>query len=168
MKKLLGVAMAAGLMAAGTAAFGEVSLEQAKQIALERAGVAADAGAVFTKAHRDFDDGREVYDLEFWAGDSEYELDVDAATGQVTEFEVEQHPRAWNEGALVSLDEAKGIALAKVGLKASDVRFKKARTDRDDGRPVYEIEFVSGGTEYEFDIDAATGAILEFDTDTDD
>lgn len=30
---------------------------------------------------------------------------------------------------------------------------------------VYEIEFVVNGMEYEFDIDAATGAILEFDAD---
>lgn len=168
MKKLLGMAMAAGLMLAGTGARGEVSLEQAKQIALERAGVAADAGAAFTKAHRDSDDGRAVYDLEFRVGDKEYELDVDAATGAVTEFEVERHRRALDEGVAISLDEAKGIALAKTGLKAEDVRFKKARLDRDDGRKVYEIEFLSGGMEYEFDIDAATGAILESDTDLDD
>lgn len=165
MKKLLGVAVVAAMAAAG--AWADVTLEQAKQIALEKAGVAAD-GAVFAKAHRDFDDGRAVYDLEFWAGGREYELDVDAATGDVTEFEVEEHRRARSEGAAVSLEEAKGIALARVGLKADEVRFKKAYLDRDDGRKAYDIEFAANGLEYEFDIDAATGAILDFDTDRED
>ena len=57
------------------------------------------------------------------------------------------------------------IALAKVGMKEEDVKFTKQHLDKDDGRTVYEIEFVVNGMEYEFDIDAATGAILEFDAD---
>ena len=38
----------------------------------------------------------------------------------------------------------------------------------DNGRPVYEIEFRVNGMEYEFDIDATSGAILDFDADLDD
>ena len=53
-------------------------------------------------------------------------------------------------------------------MKEEDVRFKKAHADRDDGRNVYEIEFTVNGMEYEFDIDAASGTILDFDADIDD
>ena len=38
---------------------------------------------------------------------------------------------------------------------------KKNHLDEDDGRLVYEIEFVVKGMEYEYDIDAATCAITE-------
>ncbi|MDD6933236.1 MAG: PepSY domain-containing protein, partial [Eubacteriales bacterium] len=44
-----------------------------------------------------------------------------------------------------------------------DVTFTKAKLEKDDGVRKYEIEFRKGGTEYEYEIDAATGAILECD-----
>ena len=40
--------------------------------------------------------------------------------------------------------------------------------DRDDGRLVYEIEFHVGRTEYDYEIDAASGTVLKADMDTDD
>ena len=84
------VAMMAVLMTAGAMAQGSVSLEQAKQTALERAGVKA--GEVrFNKAHQDWDDGRMVYELEFWKGNTEYDVDSDAATGRVRDFDVDHH-----------------------------------------------------------------------------
>ena len=67
--------------------------------------------------------------------------------------------------AEVSIEQARQIALAKVGQKESEVRMTKAHQDTDDGCRVYEIEFAANGMEYEFDIDAASGAILEFDAD---
>ena len=41
----------------------------------------------------------------------------------------------------------------------------KAHLDNDDGRLEWEIEFVSGGMEKEFDMDAHTAAVLEMDID---
>ena len=37
--------------------------------------------------------------------------------------------------------------------------------DNDNGRLEWEIEFVEGGMEYEFDIDARTSAVLDMDID---
>ena len=37
------------------------------------------------------------------------------------------------------------------------------KLDYDDGRPEYEGKIIYGGTEYEFTIDANTGAIIEWD-----
>ena len=54
---------------------------------------------------------------------------------------------------------AKSAALKHAGLSASNVTFTKAKLD--DGK--YEIEFVSGSAEYEYEIDAATGSVLEYD-----
>lgn len=56
--------------------------------------------------------------------------------------------------------EAKNVALADAGFKASEVEFIKAEFDYDDGFAVYEIDFVKGNKEYEYEIAAKTGKIL--------
>ena len=61
-----------------------------EQVALDYAGVKA-ADATFTKAHRDYDDGRQVYEIEFYANNTEYDMDVDVNTGRVTDFSTEYH-----------------------------------------------------------------------------
>ena len=65
----------------------------------------------------------------------------------------------------ITEDTAKQIALEKAGKTAEQVRFTKAHLDNDDGRLEWEIEFMEGGMEYEFDIDARTSTVLEFDID---
>ncbi len=60
----------------------------------------------------------------------------------------------------IGLDKAKSIALANAGVSAGSVTFSKARLERDDGRMIYDIEFYGNG-EWDYEIDAATGAILD-------
>ena len=70
-------------------------------------------------------------------------------------------------GASITSEQAKEIALNHAGQSASNVYFDKLELDYDDGMQIYEIEFVSGNMEYEYEIDAATGAILEYEWDED-
>ena len=65
----------------------------------------------------------------------------------------------------ITEDAAKEIALEKAGMTTDQVRFTKAHLDNDDGRLEWEIEFVQGGMEYEFDIDARTAAVFDMDID---
>ena len=60
-------------------------------------------------------------------------------------------------------EEAIQVALDRVCLKEEAVTFTKIELDRDDGRQIWEIEFISAGVEYDFDIDARTGNVLEMD-----
>ena len=69
------------------------------------------------------------------------------------------------EQTTLTREDAMKIALDRVGVQENQVRFTKVKLDWDDGRQVYEIEFVYNGTEYEFDIDARSGRILESDRD---
>ena len=64
----------------------------------------------------------------------------------------------------IGVDKAKSIALKDAGVSASSVTFTKAKLDRDDGVAVYEIEFYSGDTEYEYEINATSGAVRERDS----
>ena len=71
-------------------------------------------------------------------------------------------------GNYISADRAKQIALNDAGVKESAAVFLRANLDWDDGRMKYEVEFYSGNTEYDYDIDAVTGAILSSDRDLED
>ena len=68
----------------------------------------------------------------------------------------------------ISVDKAKETAAGHAGLKVADVTFSKAKLDNDDGRLEYEIEFFRDGVEYEYTIDAASGSVLEWESDRQD
>ena len=66
----------------------------------------------------------------------------------------------------ISEEKAKEIALQKAGLTAEDVTFTKIGLDRDDGVWQYEIEFRQDKTEYETDINAVDGTIINWEIDS--
>ena len=69
----------------------------------------------------------------------------------------------------IGIARAREIALQHAGRTAGEVVFVESELGRDDGRLEYEIEFIyrSGSTyiEYDYEIDASTGAILDTDRD---
>ena len=72
-------------------------------------------------------------------------------------------------GGTLTRDEALEKALEHAKLKKEDVDLiKKVELDYEHGRKIYEIEFKKNGYEYEYDVDAETGKILEFTKDLDD
>ena len=65
----------------------------------------------------------------------------------------------------ISVDKAKTVALKQAGLTPAMVTFGKAVLKKDDGKIIYEIEFFTSSHEYEYEIDAYSGAILSQDVD---
>ena len=94
MKKAIATALVMIMMLAlGTTAFAvnaPLTLDQAKQAALSCAGVNV-SDVSFTKAYKGYDDGREVFEIEFYANNTEYDMDVDVLTGRITDFSTEYH-----------------------------------------------------------------------------
>ena len=138
-------------------AAGDVGLEAAKSAALKHAGLSS---ATFTKAERDYDDGRLEYELEFHTDSAAYEVTVDAATGRVLDYEKE-NLRSSTGSTDIGAQAAKSAALRHAGLSEGQVQQLQVEWDNEHGRAVYEVEFKSGGMEYEYVIDAATGSVLE-------
>ena len=83
------------------------------------------------------------------------------ATPAATVAPVTAAPAQNNANGAVTLEEAVDIALKDAGFTAADVNFTKKAQDTDDGVQKYEIEFTNGGYEYDYDINAATGQIIE-------
>ncbi|MBQ9512775.1 MAG: PepSY domain-containing protein, partial [Lachnospiraceae bacterium] len=64
----------------------------------------------------------------------------------------------------INVDDAKLAAAAHANVAhLSNVQYTKAKLERDDGRVIYDIEFYVGNKEYDYEIDALTGAILASD-----
>lgn len=151
----------------------DISLAEAKSIALSNAGVSS-KDAKFTSAHKEYDDGINYYEIDFVTSDYEYEYEI-SIDGKVISYDrdkISAKPAKTTESNVsrkfIGVDKAKEIALKNAGLSADEVRFKKAKLDRDDGLDLYEIEFVCDGVEYEYEINAKTGKIYSHSNEIDD
>ena len=151
----------------GTQDIGE---DAALQAALEAAGI-SEADASRVRVSMDRDDGRVVYDVRFDVDQTEYDYEVLASDGQIVSSDVERRDddgyddddrsRGSNADVAVSREEAIDIALAKVsGATENDIRIE---LDHDDGRYKYEGDIIYERVEYDFEIDANSGDILEWE-----
>ena len=161
----------------------------AQSAALTHAGV-KESDTSYLSCHLEYDDGRvECYEVEFQAGSTQYEYEIGPYDGAVWKAERETRAAVPASGtttgtsgtttgstsgttsgssSLISAEAAKSAALAHAGVNASNVYEFKCELDRDDGVTLYEVEFKSGGMEYEYEIDATTGAVLKAEQDWDD
>ena len=159
-------------MAVPAMAQGQISEAQAKQIALEHAGLTENE-VTFVRSHIDYDDGVMEYEVEFYSGNTEYDYDIDAMTGAIRSMDQDCEfyaPAAGNPAAAgkITKDQALDIALKHAGVAKSNASFINVKPDFDDGMEQFDVEFHVGYTEYNYDIDVNTGRIVDFDVDMDD
>lgn len=163
----------------------DIGEEKALSIALEHASVTKDDIANL-KLGKDTEDGIAVYNIEFYAGDQEYDYEIEVATGEIHNYSRTAHGTGTNGGSTgeVSNDSqpadgigtdggATGTAIGEDDVreavierlpeaKNADIRMHR---DWDDGREVYEGEFFLNGVEYDFEVDATTGKIVKWEED---
>ena len=198
----LAAVMALGLFTGCGAVGGkDIGRDAALEAALEDAGV-SESDTTRLKVSEDNDDGRKIYEIQFDAGEKEYDYEVSASDGKILSADVElinNGTSAQNSGTqsstgtqdtgtqgstsggqadsgtaqnqqsqtgtnsadvAVTLEEATAIALERVpGATESDIRIQ---LDRDDGVYKYEGDIIHEQREYDFEIDANTGTILEW------
>lgn len=140
--------------------------EAAKAAAFAHAGISADDAAGL-RVESDWEDGVRIYEIEFRAGGVEYDYEIEADTGAVRKAGQE-----WGGGSsggaqtsLIGEEAAKAAALTHAGIGPQEVEFIRWELDRDDGVQVYEVEFTAGGVEYDYEIDAASGAVRKAEQD---
>ena len=168
-----------------------IGVEAAKSAAFAHAGLDT-SQVTMGEVDFDYEDGRMVYELEFYASGAEYEYDIDASTGAVVKFSQEggrpqTNSSAGSGGASgnvssgagsgtaqsgaggtatdIGREDALAAALNHAGVSQDQVYDLEVKREYDDGRLEYEIEFKTGGWEYEYTISAADGAILDYERD---
>ena len=145
---------------------GAISIQGAKDAALAAAGLTENQVTALT-VKGDYDDGRLEYEVKFWYGSTEYEYDIDGTSGTVLKQEQEAHASAPSGGDIISPEAARDAALAHAGVGLGDVYELEVEAELDEWIPCYQVEFKSGGMEYEYEINAATGEILAVEKDWD-
>ena len=117
------------------------------------------------------------YEVELHTAWGEFEYLVDAYTGKVLSGQKDLLTTApvGDETAKPTAStgdighaKAKSIALNHAGVSESKAYDMEIELDDEDGTLVYEVEFKSGGMEYSYEINAATGAILKHEAELDD
>lgn len=146
----------------------EITPAKAGEIAFEHAGVSRGEAADY-RSKLENEDGLWVYEIEFHVGKTEYEYEIDAETGRIISAEKETKNEAAGGGEVkLTGSQAVAKALEHAGLSASQVKELECELDYEDGKPVYEIEFKYGDTEYEYEISAYDGSVVSSKTEKDD
>ncbi|MBM6830371.1 PepSY domain-containing protein [Anaerotignum lactatifermentans] len=150
-----------------TTTAGQITAEEAKSKALAHAGLTS-SQVTFVKAQLDWENGRRVYEVEFYGKDyTEYDYEIDASTGAVLSFDydAEGYQAPASAGSYIGEAKAKSIAAGQVS-GATTANVVKVEFDYDDGRAEYEVKLICNGMEHEFEIDAVSGKILSRDTES--
>ena len=163
---LLGLVVTSGTTASVFAAGNIISREAAANAAFARAGVLkSQATAIEIEYDANDDDYGQVYEVEFKANGYKYSYDIDANDGTVLKVEKKKlkiKTKITNSSQYIGVASAKSIALNHAGLSSDNVTFTKAKLTTEDGIRVYDVEFRTADTEYEYEINATTGKIHEF------
>ena len=126
----------------------------------------------YSEVDAELDESPAQYEVEITGQKGEeIEYKIDAYTGTILESKRETEDKASAAQPTASGDighaKAKSIALNHVGVSESKAYDMEIELDEEDGMLVYEVEFKSGGMEYSYEINAATGAIVKQEAEPD-
>ena len=142
--------------------------------------------SVTAEVDPELDESPAHYEVELHTAWGEFEYLVDAYAGKVlsgqkdllTAFAQnaapqpaqpsEQKPAPSEATKDIGYAKAKSIALDHAGVRETQAYDMDIELDDEDGRLIYEVEFKSGNMEYDYEIDAATGAILKHEAELED
>lgn len=167
-----------------------VGSDKAKEVALKHAGF-NEADVLMEKTELDYEMQKMVYEVEFTHNGIEYDYVIDATTGEIIQNFSEKDDDYYvapstnnntnsntgnqskpsstvNNSSSVSEAQAKQAALSHAGVKESDVSFYRVEKEYDDGVLKYEIDFMVGNVEYDYEVNANTGAIIKAESEVED
>ena len=160
-----------------------IGMDVARTAAEEYAGTTA-VDSVTAEIDPELDESPAHYEVELHTAWGEFEYLVDAYTGKVisgqkdllttastpnvTTKPSDQKPDPSGTAQDIGYAKAKSIALNHAGVSENEAYDMDIELDDEDRILVYEVEFKSGGMEYDYEIDAATGTILQQETEKDD
>ena len=155
-----------------------IGTDKAMDIAAAAFGKASTAKMAYSEVDPELDESPAHYEVEIRSQTGEeFEYKIDAYTGAIleskreaadgTEVPVVQPSKPAASGD-IGYAKAKSVALNHAGVSENKAYDMEIELDDEDGTLVYEVEFKSGGMEYSYEINAATGAILKHEAELDD
>ena len=146
-----------------------IGIDAALEAALNHAGLSAEEVFVYS-VHRERDDGLVYYNVEFGYDGKEYEYEINAYNAKVESWQLDRidledriaasSGNGLDLSACVSVEQAKGAALAHAAYKEYEVKDLKTSLEIDNNKLIYDIEFRAEGYEYDYKVDASTGLVI--------
>ena len=127
-----------------------ISLEKAREIALNDAEIADGEKVVFTKEELSRNQGRPCWVLEFHTGKYSYVYKIDAKTGEIIHFDYH-----------MDILKAKKIAIDDAGCDGKVTFTEEKLVSGGIKTPYYHFVFNDGRTQWTYRIDATLGIVLE-------
>lgn len=153
----------------------ELTYDDVKQIA------EAQYPGTITEIELDKEHGNLVYEVEIKGDDREYEVKLDANTGEIVKLEEKnvkqnmtspdkEHYKANEESNKIKVEDDPKLIMdmthaIEIAIQEFPGTVTEAELDEENGRMIYEIEIKSKGQEAEIEIDAQTGEILVIEID---
>ena len=168
-----------------------IGMDAARTAAEEYAGTTA-VDSVTAEVDSELDESPAHYEVELHTAWGEFEYLVDAYTGKVISGQKDlpstvsarndtvkpsqpvsppaqsSQPAQPSGSTDIGHAKAKSIALNHAGVSENEAYDMDIELDNEDGILVYEVEFKSGNMEYDYEINAATGAILKHESELED
>ncbi len=158
-----------------------IGTDKAMDLAAAAFGKVSAAKMAYSAVDPELDESPAHYEVEIKSqSGEEFEYKLDAYTGAILESKREVEDGAETPAVQPSRPEppaavqdigyakAKSIALNHAGVSENEAYDMDIELDDEDGILVYEVEFKSGNMEYDYEINAATGAILKHESELDD
>lgn len=139
-----------------------ISADSAKAISVKDAGLKAE-NVSYSTAGLDWEDGRQIYEVKFFADGIEYEYDILASDGTILKKQQDREGMQIPQNqpssvTMLTIDQAKQKVAERIqGVDVSSIYITQ---DHDDGRLEYEGEVFFNQKKYEFTLDAATGNFI--------
>lgn len=133
-------------------------------LALENAGVPQE-DTYNVKVERDREHDISIWQVEFETDYGDYDYEIAIEDGRIigADYEVEEEQLDALSGSPVDEEEAKTIVAEKAG--GASVDEVQLRQESDDGRIRFDGELYRDGIKYEFEMDAQTGIIFDWNAD---
>ena len=150
-----------------------ISEAQAKNIAFNVVGVEEKNVQNMTLKNI-LNNGRKLYKISFDYDSYRYQVDIDAINGDIVKYSkniLGEKISNTNINEIIDEESAKQIAISFAfndDFANQNIDFLKIKLDYEKGTFVYEIEFVANNNEYEFEINAYTGDIIDVEMDVHD
>ncbi len=176
-------------VASSSAYIGE---QAAKDVAYTHAGI-REEDVIKVKCELDWEKDTMVYEVDFDTVSFEYEYEINATTGEVVKSEKEKNndvfapltpsnnsskeskqtmPKEGNQASsnetYIGKDAAKKEAIKHAGVSEDGIYDYSCELDHEHGTMIYEINFNANGYEFDYYINALTGAVVKYEKEKDD
>ena len=146
--------------ASGESIDADAAIQNAEEVALADAGITEDQ-TIGIGLSQEFDDGITQIEVDLYTTEMDYSYSIKADDGTILEKETSVPSKVEDLTTDTNITPAQAAETALAQVEGATSDNLRIQYEFDDGMSVYEIEIIYDGTDYEIEIDANSGDIIQ-------